>query len=186
MLNGIAPIIIFNFKQLVPQLDESNVPLLAGTDISIPLIPIPIYLDEKLTGIYIDTESKSIDVLTNAQTLPDGKTVEVTQNGINSVVSISMIASKESIGLAVLLAMADIIFKKVTSQEYSITYIHGAITVFGGLLEEITATQSSESQLYTITLKLSNVNGAKTKAKATSAPVPNESSNNLATPPSGG
>lgn len=171
MLNGIAPIIIFNFKKLAPSLLESinSIPLLAENKLSIPLIPIPIYLDEKLTGIYIDSESKNIDIETKAQTLPDGKAPKAIQRGLNSVITVNMIASADSVGLSVLMAMSDLIFQKVTSQEYSVTYIHKAVTVFGGLLEGFSAVQNSNNNLYNISLQISRATGGSTVEKA--APV---------------
>lgn len=161
MLNGIAPIIIFTFKRNAPSTTPSaaefgpQLPVSEET-LSIPLIPIPIYLDEKLTGILINSENKNIDVNTEVRTKPDGSDPEITQQGVNSSITIEATAKTESIGISILAAMADIIFDKVTSKEYSITYIHGAITVFGGLLDEFSITQNSENDLYSIHLKLSN------------------------------
>lgn len=187
MLNGIAPIIIFNFKKLAASKLESinSIPLLAENKLSIPLIPIPLYLEEisrfgssgvegvsragTVSGIYIDSESKSIDIETKPQTLPDGKTPKATQRGLNSVVTINMIASSNSVGLSVLMAMSDLIFQKVTSQEYSITYINKSMTVFGGLLESFSVLQNSNNDLYNISMQISRVTGGSTVEKAAPA-----------------
>jgi hypothetical protein len=168
MLNCIAPILIFNFKKLAPSFLQNinSIPLLAENNITIPLIPIPIYLSETLTGIYIDSESKNIDIETKAQTLPSGATPSAKQRGLNSVININMVASSDSVGLSVLMAMSDLIFQKVTSQEYSVTYIHKAVTVFGGLLESFSAQQSRENNLYNISLQLSKATGGSTIEKA--------------------
>jgi hypothetical protein len=156
MLNGIAPILIFNFKKLIPEANLTiGIPLVPMTDIQIPLLPIPIYLDEKLTGIYIDTENKNVDINTEIQTLPDGNTPKSIQTGINSTISIEMFAKKDSIGMSILVALCDMIFQKVTSQEYSVTYVNGAITCFGGLLHEFSCSQNSNDDLYKINLQLS-------------------------------
>jgi hypothetical protein len=167
MLNGIAPILIFNFKKLAPSFleDVNKTPLLAKNNIAIPLIPIPIYLDEKLTGIYIDSESKNIDIETKVQTKPDGTAGDVSQRGLNSVVSINMLARSDSVGLSVLIAMSDLIFQKVTSQEYSVSYIHKAVTVFGGLLESFSAVQNTSNDLYNISMQISRANGGSTVEK---------------------
>lgn len=178
MLNGIAPIIIFNLKKLLPSLVDAvnRVPLLAENEIVIPLIPIPVYLKEELTGLYIQSENKSIDIETLPQTLPDGSKPKVEQRGINSVVTINMVGKTNSIGLSILLAMSDLIFNKVTSQEYSITYINKAVTVFGGLLESFSFSQRPDTDLYDITLQLSKVSGGSTVEKAaTSTLTPIES-----------
>lgn len=173
MLNGIAPIIIFNFKKLAPSLlqDINSIPLLAENNVSIPLIPIPIYLDENLTGIYIDSESKNIDIETKPETLPSGEKPTATQRGLNSVINVGMIASTDSVGLSVLMAMSDLIFQKVTSQEYSITYLHRAVTVFGGLLESFSVQQNREDNLYNISMSISKATGGSTVEAATPVTV---------------
>ena len=42
----------------------------------------------------------------------------------------------------------------MTSKEYSITYLHGAVTVFNGLLHSFAVTQQANNELYNVTLEL--------------------------------
>ncbi len=155
MLNGIDPIIIFNFfaTPAAPKAVPS-IPVVADTKSSFPLPFVPIYLSEQLTGIYIDAEDKNIDIVTDIETLTVGTTPAMNQRGMNNTVKINMIANKNSIGLTLLSAMSDLIFPLVTSKEYSITYLHGAITVFAGLLHTFAISQESGTDLYKITLEL--------------------------------
>lgn len=157
MLNGIDPIIIFNFSKLLPDLKDavSGSPILSKVVDKIGLPPIPIYLSEKLTGIYIDSEDKSIEIETSTETTTDGKTPVANQRGILSTVRINMVANSDSLGMTLLSALADLIFQKVTSKEYSIYYFHGGVTVFGGLLHSFNITQGSTNTLYNITMELS-------------------------------
>jgi hypothetical protein len=128
MLNGISPLLIFNFKKLLPQQDVSGIPLLNKLTDSIPLAPIPIYLDERYglvpplaggnlpsigSGIVITSHGKNIDVGTKAETKVDGTTPSATQEGLNSVVTINMLSNKNSISLSVLIALCDLVFPKV-------------------------------------------------------------------------
>jgi hypothetical protein len=155
MLNGIAPILIFQFsKKLVTAEAVSKIPILSSLVSSIPLPPIPLYLDEKLTGIIIDSEDKNIDIETSQETLTDGGSPLVTQKAIESVVKINMRASKDSIGLTILSAVADMILPKVTSQEYSIQYLNGATTMFNARLKSFQVNSSSDNTLLNITLEL--------------------------------
>lgn len=158
MLNGIAPIILFSFKKKIDTdfNSESDIPIISDIINSIPLPPIPIYLDEKLTGIVITSESKAIDIETSVDTKTSGATPDVNQKGISSMVTIKMIASRNSIGVTLLSTLADIIFSRVTSKEYSVTYLHGAVTVFGGLLHTFQVDQSSDNDLYELTLQISS------------------------------
>jgi hypothetical protein len=188
MLNGIAPIMIFSFKKLLPSVEaalSSAIPLIADTENSVFLPLVPLYLDEKLFGIYIESESKNIDIETEPKTLPDG-TVDPEQKGLLSSVTINMVAKRDSIGMIVLMAMSDIIFPMVTSQEYNITYLNGSMTIFTGLLHSFSIDQNTDNDLYKISMQISS--GKKGKTKLASAPivVPNEVSEGIDSFPSVG
>jgi hypothetical protein len=160
MLNGLDPILIFQFKKLLPGLfdlgtTKPSIPVVASESTSsFPLPLIPIYLSEKLTGLYIDTETKSIEIDSQAETLSSGDAENINQRGISSTVKIDMIASRDSIGISLLSALTDLIFPKVTSKEYSITYLHGAVTVFNGYLHSFSIDQNSSNDLYKVSLEL--------------------------------
>jgi len=163
MLNGIDPIIIFEFSKLAKDADAADVknggvPIAAtaGTLLSkLPLPFIPIYLSEKLTGIYIDTEDKIMDVDTTMETGVIGAAgTRINQRGITNNIKIAMKASKDSIGLTIMSALCDLVFPIVTSKEYAITYLHGATTVFSGFIKNFTITQNVNDSLYTIVLEL--------------------------------
>jgi hypothetical protein len=173
MLNGIEPIIIFNFFKATPATIASlqKIPVVADVVESIGLPPIPIYLSEKATGILIVSEDKNIDLQTSTETLTSGTDPKVDQKGISSTVRINIEASRKSLGVTLLSAMADLLFKKATSKEYSITYLHGAVTVFGGLLESFQISQNADNDLYNISITLSR-SGVKTQETA-SVPVVN-------------
>jgi hypothetical protein len=157
MLNGIAPIIIFQFSKKVSDAaaeSVSKIPIVSSIVNTIGLPPIPLYLDEKLTGIIIDSEDKNIDIETSQDTLSDGDSPLISQKAIESSVKINMRASKDSIGLTILSAVADMILPKVTSQEYSISYLNGATTMFNAKLKSFQVNSSSENTLLNITLEL--------------------------------
>ncbi len=124
------------------------------------MAPIPLYLDEKLTGLFISSESKNIDIETNVDTLKDADLPLVDQKGVNSSVTVSFFAKKSSIGLAVMLALADQIFLKLTSKTYKVSYLNGAVTVFNGLLHSLSVDSTSENDLYEIKMVLSRANNS--------------------------
>jgi hypothetical protein len=173
MLNGIDPIIIFNFNKISPSLTESlsKIPIISSVVESIGLPPIPIYLSETLTGLFIESEEKSIEIQTSSESTSDGSEPIQNQKSLESTVTINMLANKDSIGLTLLSAVLDLIVPKVTSKEYSITYLHGAVTVFGGLLQSFNVTQNSENDLFNISLKLSKPGTPQTQAKTTTPQV---------------
>lgn len=156
MLNGIDPILIFNFWKLTPEEEQSlaKIPIVSSIVSKIGLPPIPIYLSEKLTGLMIDSEDKSIEIQTDTETLPSGGDPVTNQKGISSTIKVTLVATKDSIGLTLLSALADFVLPKVTSKEYSITYLHGSIVVFGGLLNSFSIQQQSNDTRQTITFEI--------------------------------
>ncbi len=185
MLNGIDPIILFEFAKLteVQKQKVSKIPIVSSIVNTIGLPPIPIYLSEKLTGLYIDTEDRNIDIDTTVDTLPNGADPLVNQKAINSVVRVTMIASKNSIGLTLLSALCDLIVPKVSSKEYSITYLHGAVTVFRGLLHSFSINQNSNNDLFNITIDISKNSTTKKTTTPEVKPVGTASTLSSGTPP---
>lgn len=162
MLGGLDPIIIFQFAKNVdptfigPQNSTiGRIPIISQIPTVVDMPPIPVYLSESTTEIMIDSESKNVDIETDTETLSNGTDPNVTQKGIASVVSINMVAKKDNISITLLSSLMDYVFNKVTSKEYAITYIHGAITVFRGVLHSYSVEQSASSELIMIKIELS-------------------------------
>ena len=157
MLNGIDPVIIFQYSKLAPVLGEtiSKIPIISGIPSLIALPPIPIYLSQTLTGLHIDTEEKNVDIQTTTETTTDGSAPQVDQKGIGSVEAINLEARKDAVGLSLLSGLIDRLFNKVTSKEYSISYLHGPIIIFGGLLHSYSVTQEAGSELLRIKIEIS-------------------------------
>lgn len=169
MLNGLDPILIFQFYKLLPstEVTVASIPVTSGTKNKALFALIPIYLSETITGIYIDSESKNIDIDTNAQSLATGETALIEQKALGSITTINLCAETGSVGLTILLALTELLLDKVTSQEYEVTYMHGAVTVFGGLIHSFSYDQNSDSTLYKMKLELSR---GRPKAKILAVP----------------
>jgi len=158
MLNGISPIIIFS-TSLIPK------PPLLNALSGLPVvgeafsagIPIPIYLDEQRTGIVVESETSSIDIDTNFEGKSDtsDSALVVSQSPIDSIVTVNMLANKNSLLLTVLLTLAETAFKKAVSKEYSITYLNGTTVIFGALLRTFATSVSADDDLIRITFQLS-------------------------------
>lgn len=157
MLNGIDPIIIFQFSKATPEVSQAlaKIPLVSEIPTFVDFPPIPIYLSEQLTGLFIDSETKSIDAQTDTETKTDGSAPNIQQKGINATLKIEIIASKDSLGLSLLAAMSEILYEKLTSKEYAVTYMHGAITIFRGLVHSFSISQIANEDKYSISLELS-------------------------------
>ena len=170
MLGGVDPVIIFQFGKLaaVAGATVAKIPLVSSIPTVVDQPPIPIYLSELATGIYIDSEDKNLDIETDTQTMTDGSEPEVSQKGIGTTIAINLVARADSLGLTLLSAMIDQIFEKVTSKEYAITYLHGPITVFRGVLHSFSVNKQSGNDLLTIKIELSKG----TKEPTKKPPIP--------------
>ena len=181
MLGGLSPVIIFQLKEVVQ--DEGfldfDIPVVSDVENFIESQPIPVYLDPDLTGIFIDTEDKNVDIETNFTTKNSGGEHEVDQRGINSSVSINMIANRDSIGLILLSSLIDKVFNKVTSNEYAVSYLNGATTIFRGKIDSCQVKQNASDNKLSIQLIISI--GEKAPKVVNGVPtVPRDSSSEVA------
>ena len=103
MLGGVDPIIIFEFFKVVDltQYNEVNgrkIPVAGQRTLQfIPIPPIPIYLSENLTGLYIDKVDKNIDIGTDTETFINGAVPDILQKGVASSVKVTLNCKKDSI-----------------------------------------------------------------------------------------
>lgn len=160
-LNGFYPLIIFRFT-LAPQSDTFNaisgIPVIGEFIAQNIGIPVPIYLDERQSGIVLVSEEKSIDVETTAQAKKTGDKPKTDQRGLNSTVTINMTAISGSVYLTALSALCDLVFQKVISKEYTISYVNGSTAIFDGLLESFTSSVNSDTTKIDLALKISRAN----------------------------
>lgn len=163
MLNGVAPVLIFNFPKKVGNSVAkffAGIPLV-GADLGAALtggLPIPLYLDEQLTGILVKSETKTLVIETEIKAKTDGTKPKSNQRAVDSNVSINMVAHRDSIVLATLIALNDQIFTKVISKEYNVSYLNGSTVIFNGLLNGFTSMASEDNDLLHITMNISKGN----------------------------
>lgn len=161
MLNGIDPLLIITFKNK-GILDFFGANSLIGAIVSEIGVPIPIYLSERLTGIFVDAESRAIDVETKVEptTAKDPLTLEVdppqvTQTAVDTQMTVNLFASRDSILLTALIALMEQLVKRLVSGEYAIHYLNGPSVIFGGLLHRFATTINRNDDLVRIELTLS-------------------------------
>lgn len=177
MLNGIAPILIVN---LIKKKDNSvgaffsGIPVV-GKDLAGALtggLPVPIYLDERITGICVTSETKTLAIETEIKATTDASKPIPTQRAVDSVVQINMCAQKDNIVLAALVALCDQIFQRVVAKEYSVSYLNGSTTIFNGLLSGFTSMYEEGSDLLHLTLAISKGNQQTTQVTQVNPSVP--------------
>ena len=178
MLGGIAPILIFTFPPMLGiDLTSliSGIPLI-GDSLSGIGVPIPLYLDERLTGLYVESETKAIDIDTDVTPTYRKTTNDITnyisQSGINNIITINMLASRDNLFLSALIALNDMIFERVVKTKYRVSYINKTTLIFGGLLHSFSTAASSEDTLLKITMQIQKINLNKTNFASSLYPAP--------------
>ena len=171
MLGGLDPVIIFQFKKLAPTLGPTlaKIPVISSIPTLIDLPPIPVYLSETLFNIVINGESKTVDIETDTETLTNGQPPDVNQKGIQSSIEINIEGKQDSVALTLLSALIDLAFDKVSSKEYQISYMHGAVTIFGGLLHSYSVETIEGTDKLGIKINISK--GSKNLTKPNEVPV---------------
>lgn len=156
MLNGTSPVIIFHMLDLPASAEQfiKGIPKVGEFLARNVGIPIPIYLDERISGILVQGQTHSIDMDTKVEGENAGKKTITFQKPVNNIVTVNMVADKSSLLLMVLLAFSDQIFQRVVAKSYGITYLNGPITVFGGLLHRIATEDDADNTKIQITLEL--------------------------------
>jgi|SRR5690606_14953331 len=158
MLNGQVPLIVFTFAP--PVGGEvfnaiSGIPIIGERVAQRIGVPLPIYLDERISGLYVTAESRSIDVETEVNSRADDKTPKVKQWSLNSTISVTMVGQRDSAALATLTAFCDLAFQKVVSQNYGISYFNGNLVVLNGLLHGFSSETGNEDDLVRVILQIS-------------------------------
>lgn len=165
MLGGIAPIIIFTFYKSIPT------PSFLSSFIStpqIPLLPIPIYLDEKLTGIILDDYNRNITV---ENTQESGATFEKV---LGDVVVLKFGAKKNNIVLTAITALLGQVLNYVNKKEYKITLFYDNIFILDASLESFQTNLRDGTDFREITITIAT---RPPKTITTSQAIPGEVGN---------
>lgn len=187
MLNGIDPIIMFQLYKILPPTAATlaSVPLTSQAKQRATYAIIPIYLSESISGLYIDTESKSIDVDTNMESLTSGSAALINQKILSSITTVNMVGVRNSLGLTMLLSLAELLIDKVTSGEYELTYMHNSVNVFGGLIHSFSHDNDANSELIKIKLEISRGRPKTKSVVVMEDPTAGRLGSTGATPPAG-
>lgn len=178
MLNGIDPIIIITLY------NKGAVDLLSGIPFASEVanligLPIPIYLSEQFTQIAVVNETRSIVAATKVDPAAgkDPLSLEelaptVSQTALDSDVNIDLVAAKGSILVSSFIALFEMVFARLVSADYGITYINGSTVIFNALLQRFATNIDPNEDLIKIDLSLSNAKKESPTPKAGIPSVP--------------
>ena len=135
-LNGLSPLLIFTFYKTISTPNVLS-GLVSTPTVRIPLLPIPLYLDERITGIQLDDYDRDITI----DVMRDG--VSAFEKVSGDVVNLKFRMQKNNIVLTALSALIDSVIKvfdeKVASNfddpNYSLTIFYDNIFILDASLE---------------------------------------------------
>ncbi len=182
MLEGLDPllVIVLKNKGILDFFGPSSLtPGLADAVLDTIGLPIPIYLSERLTGIYVDSETRSIDVTTKIDPITTKNPITfeveapaVAQTAVDCQLTVNLLCRRGTVLLTALLALMDQIVNRLVSAEYSIIYLNGPTALFGGLLHRFGTSVTKDNDLIKIELVLSTAAQESPTPKAAITAVP--------------
>lgn len=129
-------------------------------------VPVPIYLDEELTGLGVANEEDGLSIssdyipVLNGKPGADGKSIKVLQRGESQSTRITLVGEKNSIGLNILLPLMKSILSQVFAQrEYRIAYFNQNVLIFNARLTGYQMTPGEDDTKVTISITLEVVPG---------------------------
>ena len=155
MLGGTAPVLVFNFASISSASILNKLGFNIGEDsifnFDVPVVSVPVYLDEKLTGIIVDDHERSINI--EFETDGFGGNYE---REISSDVKVTLIAQKDNIAFQGFLALFEQILKRIPAQSYKIYFYYDDVFMTNASLKDFAVTTRENTDTRVVTFTLTN------------------------------
>ena len=169
MLGGTAPVLVFNFASISSASVLNKLGFNIGEDsifnFDVPIVSIPVYLDEKLTGIIVDDHERNINI--EFETDGMGGNYE---REISSDVRVTLIAQKDNIAFQGFLALFEQILKRVPEQSYKLYFYYDNVFLTNASLKDFSETTRENTDTRVVSFTLTN---RSEKSKAISSVLKN-------------
>lgn len=154
MLGGTAPVLVFNFATISSASVLNKLGFNIGEDsifnFDIPVVSIPVYLDEKLTGILIDDHERSINVEFEQDENHNYERV------VSSDVKVTLVAQKDNIAFQGFLALFEQVLKRVNYKSYKIYFYYDDVFMTNASLKDFAVTTRENTDTRVVTFTLTN------------------------------
>lgn len=154
MLGGTAPVLVFNFATISSASVLNKLGFSIGEDsifnFDIPVVSIPVYLDEKLTGILIDDHERSINVEFEQDENHNYERV------VSSDVKVTLVAQKDNIAFQGFLALFEQVLKRVNYKSYKIYFYYDDVFMTNASLKDFAVTTRENTDTRVVTFTLTN------------------------------
>ncbi len=169
MLGGTAPVLVFNFASISSASVLNKLGFNIGEDsifnFDVPIVSVPVYLDEKLTGIIVDDHERNINI--EFETDGMGGNYE---REISSDVRVTLIAQKDNIAFQGFLALFEQILKRVPEQSYKLYFYYDNVFLTNASLKDFSETTRENTDTRVVSFTLTN---RSEKSKAISSVLKN-------------
>lgn len=152
MLGGTAPVLVFNFASISSASILNKLGFNIGQDsifnFDIPFYSIPVYLDEKLTGILVDDHERTINIEFETDSNNDYERV------ISSDVKVTLKAQKDNVAFQGFLALFEQVLQKVDHKLYKIYFYYDDVFMTNASLKDfsVATQQNTDTRIATFTL----------------------------------
>lgn len=154
MLGGTAPVLVFNFASISSASILNKLGFNIGEDsifnLDIPIVSIPVYLDEKLTGILLYDHERSINIEFEQDENHNYERV------ISSDVKVTLVAQKDNVAFQGFLALFEQILKRVNYQAYKIYFYYDDVFMTNASLKDFAVTTRENTDTRVVTFTLTN------------------------------
>ena len=153
MLQGIDPVIVINLKTKIAKETGFSALVKNTVDSFLDLNVIPIYLSEKITGLIIDSEDKSIVSAIETTETETGQDI-IKSRSVTSNLSLSIVGEETSLGIILMSSIMDVLYRKLHSLDYSIHYINKGISIFNAKLSSFNVSRDTGTTKFRISVEL--------------------------------
>lgn len=163
MLNGLYPVLVIS---LPANVSYSALPGVIR-DLLKNTAPIPIYLDEDLTGVAVISEDQNIQINSNTvASVNNDNSLEVLQRGLNNQIDINLQSNRNSIFMNIVLPILKVIFaQRLMNGNYNIAYFSQNNIIFNAKLANFVTEQNADDELVNIKISLLQTEEKKEKPK---------------------
>lgn len=179
MLGGTSPVMVFNFASISSASILKKIGISIGEDsifnFDIPLVSIPVYLDERLTGIIADDHERSINIEFETDGLGGNYERE-----ISSDVKVILKSRKDNRAFQAFLALFEQIVKKIPYKAYKIYFYYDDVFLTNAGLKDFNVTTGENTDTRIVTFTLTN----RSEKSQTIEKILKDVSESLGVPPS--
>lgn len=154
MLGGNSPVMVFNFASISSASILNKLGFNIGEDsifnFNVPIVSLPVYLDERLTGIVADDHERDINIEFETDGFNNYERV------ISSDVKIVLKARKDNRMFQAFLALFEQIVKKIPYKAYKIYFYYDDVFLTNAGLKDFAVTTGENTDTRIVTFTLTN------------------------------